>query len=71
MSTIVKGIYRNGQVRLFEPPEGLQEAEEKDCTRTPSRASSSCSFLSRSRSRSTPGRAQSAAHDGCRRERLR
>jgi len=27
MSTIVKGIYRNGQVRLLETPEGVEEAE--------------------------------------------
>jgi hypothetical protein len=27
MSTIVKGIYRNGQVHLLETPEGVEEAE--------------------------------------------
>ena len=27
MSTIVKGIYRNGQIRLLETPEGVEEAE--------------------------------------------
>ena len=27
MSTTVKGIYRNGQVRLLETPEGVEEVE--------------------------------------------